>query len=348
MLSWGPPLGPPEAVFSALVLRMVRAATSKEGAPILGFAAAPHRYTASPFTLKGVTRVETTAADAATDPAAVAAAPDLAADSASAAASASEEKLSGLPITSLRTACRKLQLSSKGKREELMQRLHAAASSERILALAEEPGAPLQLQQTQEASTAGAPDTPSDTNARAAPTRCPKCNRRLSAKARFCSDCGATISTVGQETLREFVERAFWPVREQEVGSNTMRVERGFWQSILQVIGDVPVANLSSAIWEKYLGWEEEGKPTSGLCFYAEGIRTASNRAKLEKKTPIRRVLLYGLIRWSGIDELRCGEPRRIFPYILRHSFATIAATSNPPVPLPVAQAVMRHNRQQE
>ncbi|KFH03378.1 site-specific recombinase, phage integrase family protein, partial [Toxoplasma gondii VAND] len=25
------------------------------------------------------------------------------------------------------------------------------------------------------------------------------------------------------------------------------------------------------------------------------------------------------------------------------HSFATLAATSNPPVPLPVAQAVMRH-----
>ncbi|CDI74331.1 hypothetical protein, conserved [Eimeria praecox] len=297
----------------------------------------------------------------------------------------------------------------------------------------------------------------------------------MNSEARFCSSCGATISTVGQETLKEFVERAFWPVREQEVGSNTMRVERGFWQSILQVIGDVPVANLSSAVWEKYLGvlkrrncsprtqvlhqvaylaalkyavhtrrldgihpfrkirgctkrtlvsvpltaeevylllaatpntmhcalfavgigaglrpseilsmrwedvnmeemtatirgsktaasaavipltnlagrelmrwWEEEGKPTSGLCFYAEGIRTASSRAKLEKKTPIRsfKKALLAAAHRAGIDELRCGEPRRIFPYILRHSFATIAATSNPPVPLPVAQAVMRH-----
>ena len=35
--------------------------------------------------------------------------------------------------------------------------------------------------------------------------------------------------------------------------------------------------------------WEEEGRPTSGLCFYAEGIRAATTRAKLEKKTPIRK-----------------------------------------------------------
>jgi integrase len=37
------------------------------------------------------------------------------------------------------------------------------------------------------------------------------------------------------------------------------------------------------------------------------------------------------------------GAQRRVFPYLLRHSFATLAATSNPPVPLPVAQKVMRH-----
>lgn len=35
----------------------------------------------------------------------------------------------------------------------------------------------------------------------------------LHSEARFCSACGATISTAGQETLREFVERDFWPVR---------------------------------------------------------------------------------------------------------------------------------------
>ncbi|CDJ56583.1 hypothetical protein, conserved [Eimeria maxima] len=411
----------------------------------------------------------------------------------------SRDSFSNFPITSLRTACRKLQLSSKGKRGELVQRLHEAASVDEIVSLIQPSEPPMQHHQVKEGmASRQEPEMPAGINAKPVSHRCHKCNRRLSStinysrlwccskrslwiivvlhsEARFCSACGATISTAGQETLREFVERDFWPVREQEVGSNTMRVERGFWQSILQVIGDVPVANLSSAIWEKYLGvlkqrncsprtqvlhqvaylaalkyavhtrrldgihpfrkirgctkrtlvsvpltaeevylllaatpntmhcalfavgigaglrpseilsmrwedinmedmtatirgsktaasaaaipltnlagrelmrwWEEEGKPTSGLCFYAEGIRTPSNRAKLEKKTPIRsfKKALLAAAQRAGIDELRCGERRRIFPYILRHSFATIAATSNPPVPLPVAQAVMRH-----
>ncbi|GMH47649.1 hypothetical protein TL16_g00113 [Triparma laevis f. inornata] len=38
------------------------------------------------------------------------------------------------------------------------------------------------------------------------------------------------------------------------------------------------------------------------------------------------------------------GRPRRVFPYLLRHSFATLAATSSPPVPIIVAQKVMRHS----
>jgi len=46
----------------------------------------------------------------------------------------------------------------------------------------------------------------------------------------------------------------------------------------------------------------------------------------------------------AGINiDVATGEPRRVFPYLLRHSFATLAATSSPPVPLPVAQKVMRH-----
>ncbi|XP_026189798.1 uncharacterized protein LOC34620592 [Cyclospora cayetanensis] len=394
----------------------------------------------------------------------------LAATSAGAGANA----LAGIPITSLRTACRKLQLPSKGKRVELLSRLQQARSLEELLALVrpnEVPPAPPDA--SQEANKVQEPQM--EISRKPAHSRCHKCNHRLSSKARFCSKCGATICSVGQETLREFVEKAFWPIREQEVGSNTMRVERGFWQSILQVIGDVPVANLSAAVWEEYLRalkkrncsprtqvlhqvaylaalkyavhtrrlegihdfrkirgctkrtlvsvpltaeevylllaatpktmhcalfavgigaglrpseivsmrwedinmqemtttvrgsktaasaavipltnlaarelmrwWEEEGKPTSGLCFYVEGIRSRSSRINLRTKTPIRsfKKALQAAAHRAGIDETRCGEPRRVFPYILRHSFATIAATSNPPVPLPVAQAVMRH-----
>ncbi|GMI29684.1 hypothetical protein TrRE_jg348, partial [Triparma retinervis] len=66
-----------------------------------------------------------------------------------------------------------------------------------------------------------------------------------------------------------------------------------------------------------------------GLCFpnprtgkelgsFKKALDTAARRANLER------------------DET--GEMRRVFPYLLRHSFATLAATSNPPVPLPVAQ----------
>ncbi|OEH78351.1 hypothetical protein cyc_03989 [Cyclospora cayetanensis] len=155
----------------------------------------------------------------------------LAATSAGAGANA----LAGIPITSLRTACRKLQLPSKGKRVELLSRLQQARSLEELLALVrpnEVPPAP--------------PDASQEANKVQEP-------QMEISQARFCSKCGATICSVGQETLREFVEKAFWPIREQEVGSNTMRVERGFWQSILQVIGDVPVANLSAAVWEEYL-----------------------------------------------------------------------------------------------
>ncbi|GMH76280.1 hypothetical protein TrST_g9509 [Triparma strigata] len=44
--------------------------------------------------------------------------------------------------------------------------------------------------------------------------------------------------------------------------------------------------------------------------------------------------------------EIDCheGRRRRVFPYLLRHSFATLAATSSPPVPIVVAQKVMRHS----
>ncbi|KAL8271636.1 hypothetical protein Esti_004441 [Eimeria stiedai] len=382
-----------------------------------------------------------------------------------------------VPITRLRTAARKLQLCTKGTRGEIRKRLEESVSTKKVHAVLRSIEAPEKPSETHEGQNK-ASEIISDAAQKPKAMKCHVCNSRLSAKARFCSKCGATVSVVGQETLRDFVEKAFWPVRqdaEQEVGSNTMRVESGFWQSILQVIGDVPVANLSAAVWEEYLSvlkkrncsprtqalhqvaylaalkyavhtrrldgvhpfrkirgctkrtlpsvpftaeevylllaatpntmhcalfavgigaglrpsellsmrwedvnmeemtatirgsktaasaaaipltnlagrelmrwWEEEGRPTRGLCFYAEGIRTARNRANLEKRTPIRsfKKALQAAAQRAGIDETRCGEPRRIFPYILRHSFASIAATSNPPVPLPVAQAVMRH-----
>lgn len=50
-----------------------------------------------------------------------------------------------------------------------------------------------------------------------------------------------------------------------------------------------------------------------------------------------------GAAKRAHVDITSDGVERRIFPYLLRHSFATLAATSNPPVPIPVTQAIMRH-----
>ncbi|KAL8449999.1 hypothetical protein Emed_002740 [Eimeria media] len=400
-----------------------------------------------------------------------------------------------VPITRLRTAARNLQLSTKGTRAEIRKRLEESASTEKVLAVLRSIEGPEKTSETHE-DQKKASENISNAAQKPKAMRCHVCNSRLSAKARFCSKCGATISLMGQETLRDFVEKAFWPVRqdpEQEVGSNTMRVESGFWQSILEVIGDVPVANLSAAVWEEYLRrafrryWgtgvctverlHQEGHRLKPMKYqlvwqvdvhsallvlkkrncsprtqalhqvaYLAALKYAVHTRRLDAVHPFRKIrgctkrtlssvpltadevyLLLAatpntmhcamfavgigaglrpsellsmrwedvnmeemtatirgsktaasaaaipltnlagreLMRWweeegrptsgsfkkalqaaakrAGIDETRCGEPRRIFPYILRHSFATIAATSNPPVPLPVAQAVMRH-----
>jgi len=106
---------------------------------------------------------------------------------------------------------------------------------------------------------------------------------------------------------------------------------------------NVPKSKLTSPISEKYnplVSMLRKNRKKSGneglggLCFpnprtgrelssFKKALETAGKRANIE------------------VDEN--GESRRIFPYLLRHSFATLAATSNPPVPLPVAQKVMRH-----
>ena len=79
--------------------------------------------------------------------------------------------------------------------------------------------------------------------------------------------------------------------------------------------------------------WAEAGKPPAGLAFPADA----------GGKMGTFKTALKGAARRAGIDVDADGKPRRVFPYLLRHSFATLAATSSPPVPLPVAQAIMRH-----
>ncbi|KEP66374.1 UNVERIFIED_CONTAM: site-specific recombinase, phage integrase family protein [Hammondia hammondi] len=318
------------------------------------------------------------------------------------------------------------------------------------------------------------------------PTRCGECGRRMNKRAKFCGGCGAPAGAAARETLRVFIEKHFLPIREQEVGEHTRRVERGFWKSILEVLGDVAVSELSGVHWERYLKilkkrncsprtqalhqvayqaalrygvhtgrlarshdfrrirgctkrtmqseplratevprlldaagsvmhrsmfavgigiglrpsellqlhwedidwknniasirgsktaasraavpltdlarrelfnwWEEEGSPASGLCFYAEGARRSLPNKRGENngetketgkktKSPMRsfKKALHAAAKRAALETTPDGERRRIFPYLLRHSFATLAATSNPPVPLPVAQAVMRH-----
>jgi len=72
----------------------------------------------------------------------------------------------------------------------------------------------------------------------------------------------------------------------------------------------------------------------TGPCFVNSRTKLPLKSYKKALETTARNAKLH-------VDE--AGESRRIFPYLLRHSFATLAATSNPPVPLPVAQKVMRH-----
>ncbi|KYN94529.1 tyrosine recombinase [Plasmodium reichenowi] len=104
----------------------------------------------------------------------------------------------------------------------------------------------------------------------------------------------------------------------------------------------VPMTNF--AFNELLKWWEIENKPIKGLCFYSETIRNKFNYT--QTKTPLKtfKTALKGAAKRAGLEISEDGKSRRIFPYLLRHSFATIAATSNPPVPLPVAQAIMRHS----
>ncbi|SBT80617.1 tyrosine recombinase, putative [Plasmodium malariae] len=104
----------------------------------------------------------------------------------------------------------------------------------------------------------------------------------------------------------------------------------------------IPLTNFAYIELRKW--WEIENKPLKGLCFYSEIIKNKFNYTNT--KTPLKtfKTALKGAARRAGLEISEDGKKRRIFPYLLRHSFATIAATSNPPVPLPVAQAIMRHS----
>ncbi|SCM24450.1 tyrosine recombinase, putative [Plasmodium chabaudi adami] len=104
----------------------------------------------------------------------------------------------------------------------------------------------------------------------------------------------------------------------------------------------IPLTNF--AYTELIKWWEIEKKPSKGLCFYQETINNKFNYT--DTKTPLKtfKTALKGAAKRAGIEVSEDGKKRRIFPYLLRHSFATIAASSNPPVPLPVAQAIMRHS----
>ncbi|ANQ09886.1 Uncharacterized protein PCOAH_00038100 [Plasmodium coatneyi] len=104
----------------------------------------------------------------------------------------------------------------------------------------------------------------------------------------------------------------------------------------------IPMTNFAYNELVKW--WEIEKKPLKGLCFYSETIKNKFNYTNT--KTPLKtfKTALKGAAKRAGLEISEDGKKRRIFPYLLRHSFATIAATSNPPVPLPVAQAIMRHS----
>eukprot|EP00922_Rhytidocystis_sp_ex-Travisia-forbesii_P005450 GHVS01007954.1.p1 GENE.GHVS01007954.1~~GHVS01007954.1.p1 ORF type:complete len:486 (+),score=66.16 GHVS01007954.1:110-1567(+) len=103
----------------------------------------------------------------------------------------------------------------------------------------------------------------------------------------------------------------------------------------------IPLTDIAKTALEAW--WEREARPTAGLCFYRKRRKNVRTGRYLKAQLASFRGPLMSASLRAGIDKTEHGEPRRIFPYILRHSFATLAASSNPPVPLPVAQAVMRH-----
>ena len=72
-----------------------------------------------------------------------------------------------------------------------------------------------------------------------------------------------------------------------------------------------------------------EGKPATGLLFSYRGEPLQSYKSGLDKAAE-RAGLVDGV--------------RRIHQNVLRHTCATLMATSNPPVPLATARAVMRHS----
>lgn len=84
-----------------------------------------------------------------------------------------------IPITSLRTACRKLQLPSKGKRDELVRRLQGQVPIERVFALLQATGEPGKNPQAQE-DLEGSPEGPSNTAVTPKNNKCHVCNSRLS------------------------------------------------------------------------------------------------------------------------------------------------------------------------
>ncbi|GAW83296.1 tyrosine recombinase [Plasmodium gonderi] len=104
----------------------------------------------------------------------------------------------------------------------------------------------------------------------------------------------------------------------------------------------IPMTNFAYNELMKW--WEIENRPLKGLCFYSEIIKNKFNYTNKKTQLKTFKTALKGAAKRAGLEISEDGKKRRIFPYLLRHSFATIAATSNPPVPLPVAQAIMRHS----
>ncbi|KAL8443760.1 hypothetical protein Emag_005844 [Eimeria magna] len=168
-----------------------------------------------------------------------------------------------VPITKLRTAARNLQLSTKGTRVEIRKRLEESVSTEKMLAVLRSIEGPNRAPETHEGRKK-ASKIISDAAQTPKAMRCHVCNSRLS----------ATEVLIRHSILRELycllhgqLSLLVAHFREQEVGSNTMRVEKGFWQSILQVRAlqdpvttsgfavPSPLLRCFAAAWVTLTGW---------------------------------------------------------------------------------------------
>eukprot|EP00916_Digyalum_oweni_P003101 GHVL01005605.1.p1 GENE.GHVL01005605.1~~GHVL01005605.1.p1 ORF type:complete len:346 (+),score=74.06 GHVL01005605.1:86-1123(+) len=95
---------------------------------------------------------------------------------------------------------------------------------------------------------------------------CKNCNCQAPKGSLFCNQCGGSVEDI-KLSLKTFFT-TFCKIRKKEVTEHTYYNEVGFWKSILQALGGMPVEDITGAHWERYMGLLSE-RGVSGRTKYA-------------------------------------------------------------------------------